>query len=151
VDVVRDAARVLLLDDADRVLLLRFADLRTGARVWVTPGGAVEPGETSERAALRELEEETGLRDIELGPLVGDHRNHFVWNGRSYRQHDRYFVARAARAPVLSAPGLEFGELLVAARWWDAVELAARAEPYAPFDLADRVAVASALWPRRDG
>src|SRR5436309_2898508 len=40
------AARVLLIDDQDRVLLLR-ANVGAGD-VWITPGGGVEPGETAE-------------------------------------------------------------------------------------------------------
>jgi len=38
---------------------------------WFLPKGHVEPGETNEVAALREIEEETGLNDLELGQFLG--------------------------------------------------------------------------------
>ena len=52
----RRSARVILADSADRLLLFESEGF------WFTPGGGVEPGETIEQAATRELWEETGLR-----------------------------------------------------------------------------------------
>lgn len=37
---------------------------------WGFPGGAIEPGETIQEAAKREIKEETGL-DVEVGKLIG--------------------------------------------------------------------------------
>ena len=37
--------------------------------IWVQPGGHVDPGETPEEAAVRETEEETGLRVHHLDPV----------------------------------------------------------------------------------
>jgi 8-oxo-dGTP pyrophosphatase MutT (NUDIX family)/GNAT superfamily N-acetyltransferase len=51
------AAGVIVLDDAGRVLLQRRGD--DGS--WGIPGGGLEPGESLEQAAARELMEETGL------------------------------------------------------------------------------------------
>ena len=43
------------------VLLERSADLRSHAGQVAVPGGAIDPGETPEQAALREADEETSL------------------------------------------------------------------------------------------
>jgi mutator protein MutT len=49
--------------DEDEVLLItrRAAGLRAHAGQWALPGGRRDPGETVEAAALRELQEETGV------------------------------------------------------------------------------------------
>jgi 8-oxo-dGTP pyrophosphatase MutT (NUDIX family) len=44
------------------LLTRRSAQLRAHAGQWALPGGRCDPGETLEEAALRELEEELGLR-----------------------------------------------------------------------------------------
>lgn len=59
-------------DDAALILTRRSATLRNHAGQWALPGGRLEPGETPEVAALRELHEEVELRldaDSVLGRL----------------------------------------------------------------------------------
>jgi 8-oxo-dGTP pyrophosphatase MutT (NUDIX family) len=59
------AVAVTLVDDErDRpcfVLTRRTGGLRRHAGQWALPGGHVDPGESVEQAALRELDEEVGL------------------------------------------------------------------------------------------
>jgi 8-oxo-dGTP pyrophosphatase MutT (NUDIX family) len=59
-------AEVLVFDPAGRLLLQRRSD--TGD--WAIPGGMMEPGETLEENARREVQEETGLEIGELELLA---------------------------------------------------------------------------------
>lgn len=62
-----------LVVNPDRNLLMIY---RRG--VWDLPKGKLDEGETVEQCALREVQEETGLRDIRLGRLVGiTHHEYF--------------------------------------------------------------------------
>ena len=59
----RATSRVLLYDADDRVLLfLHYGKSHAVPPRWITPGGGVDPGEDHDRAAVREVLEETGLR-----------------------------------------------------------------------------------------
>ena len=55
-----------IFNDQGEVLLQRRGD----SNKWGFPGGAIEPGETPEKAAIREAREETGL-DVSVGRLIG--------------------------------------------------------------------------------
>ncbi len=60
------AAAALVEDDSGRLLLVRRSDTHQ----WAAVGGAVDPGESPEQAAVREAAEETGLV-ITIDRLVG--------------------------------------------------------------------------------
>nr|WP_257019031.1 NUDIX domain-containing protein [Streptomyces sp. TLI_235] len=96
----RRAARVLLLDRDDRVLLLRGLDPAVPETIWwITPGGGLEPGESVREAALRELAEELGSADVELGPVVAYGTVSFSFQGQDYEQEQWFHLARTVAEP----------------------------------------------------
>lgn len=72
----RDAARVIIVSKGE-VLLMGDTDPGIpGSRFWQTPGGGVDSDELNSAAAVRELEEETGLvvaQEDLLGPVAIRH------------------------------------------------------------------------------
>ncbi|HEX6497763.1 MAG TPA: NUDIX domain-containing protein [Micromonosporaceae bacterium] len=60
------AVTVFVVDDQDRVLLIR----RTDNGLWAIPGGAQDFGEYIAQTAIRETKEETGI-EIEVAGIVG--------------------------------------------------------------------------------
>lgn len=63
---------------------------RRDPNCWVFPKGTVEPGETNEDAALRELEEEAGVSGVPLG-VVGD----VTFSRENDELHVTYYVVHA--------------------------------------------------------
>jgi len=99
----RPAARVLIIAPDRRVLLLEARDSSNDARWWVAPGGGLDPGETFEAAALREVYEETGL-NVVLGPHVWTRRHIYDFEERRHDQYERYFLATITEVTVIPAP-----------------------------------------------
>ena len=129
----REAARVLLLDPDDRTLLIAF-EPEPGRRVWTAPGGGLEPGETHEAAARRELTEELGVAP-ELGPWVWWRRVRFTFRGLTLEQTERWFLARTGPLEPAEAPA---GDAVTRGmRWWTPAELARTDDQLAPARLAD--------------
>lgn len=129
----RAAARVLLLDPADRALLVRFEDRQTNYAWWATPGGGIRQGESREAAARREVEEETGLTGLTLGPCVWVREFGFTWRGQRYWQREHVFAARVPEFEP-SAAGFESDELDLRPehRWWTAAEIERSRERFGP-------------------
>ncbi len=59
--------RVVIRDEDDKILMVR--QQHEGRDIWMVPGGAIEEGENSYEAAVREVWEETGL-EISVGRLI---------------------------------------------------------------------------------
>jgi 8-oxo-dGTP pyrophosphatase MutT (NUDIX family) len=134
--VPRPTARVLLIDGRDRVLLF-LMNSDDGQVFWCPPGGGVEPGETHEQAARRELIEETGWSDPVLGPHLGDRRHVVAWGGVTYDCRERWYLARV-ESLVVDRSGWTQEEAveMTAARWWTSDELARTHDRLVPADLA---------------
>jgi 8-oxo-dGTP diphosphatase len=138
---IRQGVRAIVLDPADRILLVRFDFPDTG--LWAAPGGGIEEGESAEEAILRELTEEIGLDDVELGPWIWTREHVFpFWDGSWDGQAERFVLVRSDAfepAPRFSAEQLS-AEFVTGMRWWTLAELEASDDVFAPRRLPELVA-----------
>ena len=97
----RVSARVLPVSPDGEVLLLQDQDpTYPGVLRWGTIGGALDPGETHEQAAVRELYEETGLvaDPAALTPAVpSQHHGSSAGTACRYRSDNTFFAMPMAR------------------------------------------------------
>jgi 8-oxo-dGTP pyrophosphatase MutT (NUDIX family) len=128
----RRAARVLVIDADDRLLLLRGTDPGVpGPRFWWTVGGGLEPGESPRSGAVRELHEETGLLVAEealVGPMHRD-ASSFAFDRWLVEQENDYFAVRVESWTTAPA-ALEATETasIDGSGWWTVDQLRAHAE-----------------------
>ena len=138
----RRGAKVILIAADGSTLLFRGGDpARPDAGTWwFPPGGGVEPDETVEAAARREVLEETGLELDELGPVAARRLVEFQFDGRTIVSDEVYFVVRVAGGAIDTDGWTELErEVVEEHRWWTVDELRATDETVYPDDLLDLV------------
>ncbi|WP_431041930.1 NUDIX hydrolase [Streptomyces sp. P1-3] len=135
---LRKVARVVLLDPRDRILLLHgYEPDDPTSTWWFTPGGGLEGDETREEAARRELVEETGITEVELGPVLWRRICSFPFAGRRWDQDEWYYLGRTAQTGAQLGDITELEQRSVTGlRWWTCEELAATRETVYPTKLA---------------
>jgi 8-oxo-dGTP pyrophosphatase MutT (NUDIX family) len=139
---VRVAARVLLLDPAQRLLLFQGFDPHVpDESFWFTAGGGLEPGEELLAGAQRELHEETGLRlppDRLVGP-VWLRRVQFTFESVEYDSDEWFFLAALTDAADVDTAGFTDLEnrTVRGHRWWSADDLRRTSETIYPLQLAE--------------
>ncbi len=89
-EIVRDlvehpgAAVILPQLDDGRIVLIRNLRRTVGKILWELPAGTLDPGESPEVCAARELEEETGYRAGTLAPLTAFFASPGILNERMH-------------------------------------------------------------------
>ncbi len=130
---IRRAVQAVVLDSADRVLLVRFEFPHVV--LWAAPGGGLEPGEHPHDALRRELIEETGLVDPEIGPVIWTRTHVFPFLDGSYDgQTESFYLVRTE--PLEPRPAMSWEDLgaeyVTDVRWWPQSELEESGAMFAP-------------------
>lgn len=114
------------MSPAGRLLLMRFEDEHTEpGGWWCTVGGGVDEGEALEDAARRELFEETGHTEVELGPVVWVREHVLRVDGEVRRLVEHYFLATAPHEEVVDDHWTELERRVVKdLRWWSPDDIA---------------------------
>ncbi|HET9648696.1 MAG TPA: NUDIX domain-containing protein [Microlunatus sp.] len=119
----RATVRVILIDPNEgRTLLFEDSDPGVeGSRWWVTPGGGIDPGESLQQAAVREVLEETGCEleeDRLIGPIATRHVVH-GYSDQVIEQDETFFVVFLDQFDVDTTqhtPDEQF--TILGHRWW---------------------------------
>jgi ADP-ribose pyrophosphatase YjhB (NUDIX family) len=138
---VRRAARVILLDPENRVLLMRYDDGPPNGAHWSTPGGGLNADEDYPAAALRELAEETGWRDVILRGEVLRREFEMQYSRKLIRQRERLYLARTDQSgrEIRGVEAMHAADGIAAWRWWTLAELDSTTQTVWPPGLADLI------------
>jgi ADP-ribose pyrophosphatase YjhB (NUDIX family) len=69
---------------------------------WDLPKGKLDSGESVEECAVREVEEETGLKNIQLGELIDVTLHQYVENGESITKKTAWYKMRGSSGDTLT-------------------------------------------------
>jgi 8-oxo-dGTP pyrophosphatase MutT (NUDIX family) len=144
--VERTVVRLVVLDSAGHLLLFHTHDptYPEQGEWWELPGGGLEPGETYQAAAIRELREETGIGATRAQVGAPTWRRHatFRYRGERRLQHEAVVTVHLATQKPAVDGTLRVGfedEDYFDYRWWPVHEVAESAERFYPGRLPEFV------------
>ena len=97
---LRDGVGIIVLNKENKVFVARRID--NPKNFWQMPQGGVDKGENFLKAAYRELDEETSIKNVELikeldDPItyeLPDHLLGIIWKGKYRGQKQKWFLMR---------------------------------------------------------
>ena len=131
---------ILLSDEAGRLLLMkaRMVAEDGGQGAWFTVGGGAVAGESVKQGAAREVVEETGFSDVELGPVVWRREAVIAMADHDLLLKESYVVARCEGGePSIEGWQDVERELCDEVRWWRPQDLPLAKEAVFPPGLSE--------------
>ena len=137
---IRDNARALIINPEGKILLLKLVNFgvidpsgKIRVPYWLTPGGGVEQNESPSQAVEREIHEECGIRDVNIGPKVWFCEHELVIKGTQIQSRDHFFLVRTPDSRVSTDGMLAYErEVYGEFKWWKAQEIQSSDELFAP-------------------
>lgn len=136
----RETVRALIVTPDSSVLLIHL--VLPDRDLWITPGGGIAPGESHGEALRRELMEEVGRDDLEIGPRVWIRLGRYRWAGNWVDEREHFYLVRAERFrpdPTNNPVAFE-RESMAELRWWRVSELPAESRSFAPMRFGSLMA-----------
>ncbi|MGY8891990.1 MAG: NUDIX hydrolase [Pseudomonadales bacterium] len=132
----RNVARAILINDKHQCFLFKLKLPWISGAVWMAAGGGMEAGESPQKALIRELYEETGLTNVDVGNLLWECRFSFQYNNEIRPIYERYYLVKTQDFEP-SFEGMAQYEIdsLVEFRWWSLTELQTTTDYFSPKQL----------------
>ena len=132
---IRKNTRAVLLNENNEIFLFKFhfAMLLDDRTMWVTPGGGIAEGESFEDGLKRELFEELGLSDIDIGSWIWfRNKPNTIKSGEQIMSEERYFLVRTTTDDTFTFEHMGYDErsLTKDGRWWSVEALEASSEEF---------------------
>lgn len=136
----RPSSRLIILSPENNVLLFNFShknDALSGMSYWATPGGGLELNKSFEQAALRELQEETGLKRDSAGAAAASRTFPMqLPDGETVLAEERFFIIHAEKTDIDCSGWSENEKSVIQNHyWWSLEELRDTNQTIFPHDL----------------
>lgn len=154
---IRHCVRAVMFDENGRLLLFRYKaepqirgkNTPEMTHYWGTVGGGIDAGEDDGTALRREILEETGFTDVDIGPCVWHRKCDLSFFGTPVHIDEKYFVAHTRAQEMDFSRHTEIERKYVEdVRWWTVADILASDDIMYPLNIRDLIAdIAAGQYP----
>ena len=135
----RKSSRAIVLNKQNQIFLFQytFDFFAEKESIWITPGGALDEGESFEEALKRELFEEMGIKLTEPAMFVFYRTPLYeLKDGETVRSEERFYLVRLDETEFSYANWTESeNKRMTAGKWWSLEEIKVSGEKFFSEDI----------------